>query len=210
MKVCALAGLVAGSLAGLAAPVAAQTGCITQRDLSRGIEVAFATGEVFTLRRTGNGYIETLEDYRDGSNPILLTGRYGVYIFEEYEVENGAEVPGSSIKIDFMGAEVDLPRPAPGVSWAGPTLNVFPDGGTRPERFSARFVAGSPLVVDGCSYDVIEGQLRYEWPQDSTGGMTLVYHYIPQWGAAYLSQSYFDTEDPTRPYDVTGITRASK
>ena len=189
-------------------PGALAAQCVTDADLARGIQVEFANGDTTTHRRLNDGYIEVVERYTDGNPPIRFRSHRGVYFTEEIELDpNGQGVPSSLLRVEFPQDPATLPDPRPGVNWEGQTMNVFADGGRRPETFIAAFSEGPTLALSGCDYASVQLDLRYDWGAD--GGLSLVYYYLPTVGTAIIRSNQFDG-DTMNETEAVAISRMSK
>ncbi|MCC5975841.1 MAG: hypothetical protein JJT81_17585 [Rubellimicrobium sp.] len=188
--------ITSGSLAATFVCAAAIAGadCIGTADLSRGIVVTFDNGDSTQMQRMGDGLIELLEIYADGGSTWWFRARHGIYFVEEAELDpQGNPYPGSQLVIDFGMDLSGLPVPVAGESWSGETVNIFDDGYRRPEVASYIFSADGPLVLDGCEYEVVRADVRYDWEDE--GGMTLHYSFLPALGTAILIASQMDGDE---------------
>lgn len=177
-----------------AGAAAAQDSCLTARDLSRGIEMRFSEGDVFSVSRGRDGNLVLVENYSDGSASIQYVGAYALYIEREVELSNGRPDAATEIRIDFGQPSITLPKPEAGGNFTVQTTNLFADGTERAEVYEANFGAMSQMTFGNCTYDMLPVRLRYSWPGESDG-MNLEYTYFPDLGAAFLASSQFDGEE---------------
>ncbi|SHI67100.1 hypothetical protein [Wenxinia saemankumensis] len=201
-RAAALTGLVA------LAPGWAAAQCYTAADLARGIEVEFEGGDVTSHRRLGDGSIEVIERFADGSDPIEFRANRGVYFTSEWSIDpSGAPIPDSRLDIEFPVDPARLPEPVPGASWTGRTVNAFEDGTRREETTSVEFAEAPPTTLSGCDYETVEARIRYDWGDE--GGLSLVYDYLPALGTAILRSNQFDgdTLNETAPVAIAPMTK---
>ncbi|NDV00725.1 hypothetical protein [Pseudoroseicyclus tamaricis] len=199
------AAAIAATLA-LAAPAAAE--CLTDADLTRGIVARFENGDTTLMRRMNDGYLTIREEYSDGSTPMLFRAHRGIYFVEEGEAATGGGfAPGSELQVIFKTDPALLPDPLPGITWEGPTTNVFADGATRDETVTIRYSDAPPLDLSGCSYEAVRAHIRYDWGDE--GGMELSYLYLPEVTTAVITSNHFDGEPPNTTIPVA-LERYSK
>ena len=190
-----------------AASQAVWADCRTAADLGRGVVVGYGNGDVNILQRRSDGYIMVDEQPASGV-ALRLRAHRGLYFVEEYEPgPDGAPLAGTYTRIDFDEDPATLPTPVPGASWDGRTRIVSADGSGRDERASYRFAAADPIVLSGCSYDVVRVDVRYDWGDQ--GGMSLIYAYLPALGSAVLISSQVDGSALRVAQPVT-LARVSK
>ncbi|GGL67258.1 hypothetical protein [Wenxinia marina] len=183
----------ASAVAAVAFAASAAAQCYTSADLTRGLQVRFENGDYTTFKRTNDGFLDVTENYSDGSNPILFRAWKGVYFTSEHEIDAmGNAIPGTRLDIEFESDVTRLPEPYPGVSWTGPTVNIFEAGGSRNEVTTATFSAHPDVTLSGCDYEAVQVDLRYDWGAD--GGLDLVYIYLPAIGTAYIRSNQFDRD----------------
>lgn len=202
--------IASGSLAAtlVCAGAVAGAACLGPTDLSRGIVVTFDNGDTARMQRMGDGLIEIIETYADGGSVWRFRARHGVYFVEESELDpRGNPYPGSLLVIDYGLDMATLPVPVPGGSWSGETVNIFDDGYRRPEVATYSFSTDAPLMLDGCDYEVVRVDVRYDWPDE--GGMTLQYAFLPAIGTAALIMSQLDGDDVlvAQPVSIERLTK---
>lgn len=185
-----------------------QAECLGPPDLTRGVTVQYQTGDNTTIRRSGDGTHLIEERYASGEAPWFLRAWHGVYFVEEWQVAaDGQRAAGTTLSIEFPIDPSLLPRPLPGLSWTGQTINHFDDGTSRAETTILRFSEGQPLDLSGCVYSTIRAELRYDWGEE--GGLDLRYLFLEELGTAILEWSEFDGEE-NAPLVPVALVRASK
>ncbi|MEJ6398616.1 hypothetical protein [Yoonia sp. 208BN28-4] len=189
-------------------PMALHAACFDTSDLGRGLVVTFEDGNQVFMQRTGTGDVAVRETYNNDDYDTLYTGPYGLYFREEVDVLNGVIQPASRLQIDFSVGDSFPPEPAIGVSWSGPTVNIWTDGNTRDEIYSVKISDKTTYDISGCTYEALIAQVRYEWPNEG-GGFGLEYAYLPAIGSAFLLSSAVD--DGSIPPNVpASLERMSK
>jgi hypothetical protein len=189
----------------LTAPVAAHAVCYDASDLGRGLVVSFSNDNTVIMRRNNAGLVEVTETYGDDDpNDTLYTGPHGLYFIEEVNTVNGVRDEPSRLEIDFTPAGGLPPAPTLGLSWRGPTLNIFADGASRDEIYSVDINSTRSYELSGCTYEAYVVRVRYEWPGED-GGFGLEYAYLPAIGSAFLVSSAVDDKSipPNRPVSLT-------
>lgn len=191
------------------APATAVCQCLDATALGRGVVISFDNGDLTTMQRMADGALRVVEEFADGSPTLQLRAAWGIYYFEEFQIdEAGQEVAGSRLDILFPVPLSDLPRPAAGMEWSGETINRFADGTERPEITTIRLAAaGQPLRLSGCDYETIDMVLRYDWGEE--GGLTLHASYLPAIGIGIVLSSQYDGSQASAKTPV-GMTPARK
>ena len=203
-----IAHRLSSALLGLLTASGVQAECLGSEDLTRGVVVAYQTGDTTTIRRTGDGTHLIEERYASGDAPWMLRAWHGIYFVEEWQIDAaGQREPGTTLVVEFPIDPARFPAPLPGLGWTGQTVNRFDDGTSREETTILRFSQGEPLELSGCTYSTILAELRYDWGEE--GGLDLRYLYLEELGTAILQWSEFDDEE-TAPLVPVSLGRATK
>ena len=178
----------------LALGAAASAGCLTETDLARGVTVFYEGGDTTTIRRMADGYQQIDETYAGEATAMRFRAHRGIYFVEEVRLSpHGRPEPETRLEIAFETDPSRLPDPLPGVTWQGPSVNVFPDGGIRNEVSTVSFARGEPLVLPDCTYRAIATEIRYDWGPE--GALTLDYLFLPDLGTAIYMATRYDGEE---------------
>lgn len=185
-----------------ASPVYGQTQCVTEADLQSGITVDFADGTSEIYRSTGPGLMSV--DGMDGNEAFFrLELAQGTHLLSYVGIFEGRPDEPTRQTYDYDMAATEMPVPQAGGRFAVDVMVTAEDGVRQEDQVQA-YVAGEALVVDGCTYEVIDAYIAYDTGDNY---MELV-KYMPQLGFGYLFWS--EADDGRADENIVTRIRAGK
>lgn len=183
----------------------AQTQCVGEFDLERGILVEFADGSVTFYQGDPRGLVEiTRVEAGEQNVQYRYTSLHGIYFLDEFIVIDDRIFEEGRVRTVFGQPLRLLPTPRSQDAWEGENINIITGrAAPRAETMRVAFGERGEAIIGPCSYTSVEMAIRYDWPEDGFG-QSLRFLYFVNIGIGIPLESQFDGQDPVvfRPVDV--------
>lgn len=173
-------------------------------DSAAGLIVRYEDGVTAHLTRDSDGMVtEEVRFAPDSGDGYRVLALHGLFMVEDVDIEDGAELADSMERQSFPGGVGALPEPEPGLVWSGEvTVAVGGEDSTR--QVFLGLGSRSEITFGGCEYESWSATLRYS---DDAGEEVLGYDYLPALGIA-LIRSSTDMDGAADLYTPLSISRA--
>jgi len=148
------------------------------------MELRDSGGGVSVYERLNETTLREMIREKDAETDYVYELRHGIFILTEYELRDGAEVPGTRSQASYDIPEADLPRPVAGLRWSGTAVHV--NGADRYEELLSLVVSpGAEVTYGACSYPALALTLTVTYE----GGATIQrFDFLPDLEIAVLRQ----------------------